>query len=96
VRDADRDHQGTTDLTDVLAVGGALAALGPDPQAEQMLFLGMPAARRMKLDAKSCERALAESHTKSLTSTGAGRMSQAEVISTVERARCRTRWCSPS
>jgi len=27
-----------------------------------MLFLGMPAARRMKLDAVSCGAALAESH----------------------------------
>jgi HD-like signal output (HDOD) protein len=59
---ADREHEGTTDLTDVIAVGSALAALGPDPSAEQMLFLGMPAARRMKLDAKSCGAALAESH----------------------------------
>jgi HD-like signal output (HDOD) protein len=58
----DREHEGTTDLTDVLAVGGALAGLGPDPSADQMLFLGMPAARRMKLDAKSCGAALAESH----------------------------------
>jgi HD-like signal output (HDOD) protein len=58
----DREHEGTTDLTDVLAVGSALAALGPDPQPEEMLFLGMPAARRMKLDAKSCVAALAESH----------------------------------
>jgi len=61
--DAEREHEGATDLTDVLAVGSALAALGPDPQAEQMLFLGMPAARRMKLDAKSCGAALAESHS---------------------------------
>jgi len=27
-----------------------------------MLFLGMPAARRMKLDAEACITALAESH----------------------------------
>jgi HD-like signal output (HDOD) protein len=60
---AEREHEGATDLTDVLAVGNALAALGPDPQAEQMLFLDMPAARRMKLDAKSCGAALAESHS---------------------------------
>jgi HD-like signal output (HDOD) protein len=60
--DESREHGGATDLTDVLAVGNALAAMGPDPQAEQMLFLGMPAARRMKLDAKSCSAALAESH----------------------------------
>jgi HD-like signal output (HDOD) protein len=58
----EREHEGATDLTDVLAVGGALAALGPDPQTEQMLFLGMPAARRMKLDARACGAALAESH----------------------------------
>jgi HD-like signal output (HDOD) protein len=59
--DVEREHEGATDLTDVLAIGGALVALGPHPQAEQMLFLGVPAARRMKLDAKSCEAALAES-----------------------------------
>jgi len=58
----EREHEGATDLTDVLAVGGALVALGPDPQTEQMLFLTMPAARRMKLDARSCGAALAESH----------------------------------
>jgi HD-like signal output (HDOD) protein len=59
---AEREHEGTTDLTDVLGVGGALATLGPEPRAEQMLFLGMPAARRMKLDARACGVALAESH----------------------------------
>ena len=58
----DREHEGTTDLTDVLSVGNALASLGPDPHSDEMLFLGMPAARRMKLDAKSCGIALAESH----------------------------------
>jgi HD-like signal output (HDOD) protein len=60
--DHDREHEGATDLTDVLAVGAALAALGPAPVADQMLFLGMPAARRMKLDAAGCIAALAESH----------------------------------
>ncbi|MEJ0087875.1 MAG: HDOD domain-containing protein [Pseudomonadota bacterium] len=60
--DLDRTHEGTTDLTDVLAVSNALASLGPDPRGDDMLFLGMPAARRMKLDAKSCGAALAESH----------------------------------
>ncbi len=59
--DVEREHEGATDLTDVLTVGGALVALGPHPQADQMLFLGVPAARRMKLDAKSCEAAIAES-----------------------------------
>jgi HD-like signal output (HDOD) protein len=59
---AEREHEGTTDLTDVLGVSGALATLGPDPRAEEMLFLGMPAARRMKLDARACGAALAESH----------------------------------
>ncbi len=58
----DRDHPGATDLTDVLTVGSALAALGPSPVAEQMLFLGTPAARRMKLDAAACVLALKESH----------------------------------
>ena len=58
---ADRAHEGTTDLTDVLCVGGRLAELGPDPLPEQMLFLGTPAARRMKLDAGACGAALAES-----------------------------------
>jgi len=60
---AEREHEGATDLTDVLAVSAAIASLGPDPLPEQMLFLGMPAARRMKLDAKSCGAALAESHS---------------------------------
>jgi HD-like signal output (HDOD) protein len=59
---AEREHEGATDLTDVLSVGGALACLAPDPRAEEMLFLGMPAARRMKLDARACGAALAESH----------------------------------
>jgi HD-like signal output (HDOD) protein len=64
---SDREHEGTTDLTDVLAVGNALALLGPDPSAEQMLFLGTPAARRMKLDARACVAALAESHEEILS-----------------------------
>lgn len=58
----DREHEGATDLTDVLLVGGALASLGTDPMPEQMLFLGMPAARRMALDAQACSAALRESH----------------------------------
>jgi HD-like signal output (HDOD) protein len=58
----EREHEGTTDLTDVLSVAGAMTSLGPDPLAEEMLFLGMPAARRMKLDAAGCGAALAESH----------------------------------
>jgi HD-like signal output (HDOD) protein len=58
----ERDHAGTTDLGDVLAVAGALANLGPAPRAEEMLFLAMPAARRMKLDAEACSAALTESH----------------------------------
>ena len=59
---AEREHLGATDLGDVLAVASALAHLGPDPRAQEMLFLGMPAARRMKLDAEACITALAESH----------------------------------
>ncbi len=59
----DREHEGATDLTDVLAVGSAMAALGPSPVAEQMLFLGMPAARRMKLDAAGCMRRAGASRT---------------------------------
>jgi len=59
---AEREHPGATDLGDVLAVSSALAHLGPDPRAQDMLFLGMPAARRMRLDAAACGRALAESH----------------------------------
>ena len=59
---AEREHPGATDLGDVLAVSSALAHLGPDPRAQDMLFLGMPAARRMKLDAEACITALAESH----------------------------------
>jgi HD-like signal output (HDOD) protein len=59
---AGREHDGATDLTDVIAVGSALATLGPNPAAGEMLFLSMPAARRMNLDAKACGIALAESH----------------------------------
>ena len=59
---AERDHAGVTDLADVISVSAALASLGPDARAEEMMFLGMPAARRMKLDAESCGAALAESH----------------------------------
>ena len=62
VESTSRDHPGTTDLGDVLAVAGALASLAPAARAEDMLFLDMPAARRMKLDAKACSVALAESH----------------------------------
>lgn len=58
----EREHDGATDLADVLAVSAALASLGPDPRPEEMLFLGMPAARRMKLDGVSCGAALVESH----------------------------------
>ncbi len=63
----DREHEGATDLADVLAVGGALASLGTDPVPEQMLFLDMPAARRMKLDAHACIAALRESHEEILS-----------------------------
>jgi HD-like signal output (HDOD) protein len=59
---AEREHPGATDLGDVLAVAGALSQLGPHPRAREMLFLGMPAARRMNLDAEACMTALAESH----------------------------------
>ena len=58
----DREHDGATDLTDVLAVGSALASQSPDARPEEMLFLGMPAARRMKLDADRCALALRDSH----------------------------------
>ena len=61
--DLERDHEGTTDLTDVLAVATAMTTLAPDPRAEDMLFLGMPAARRMKLNADRCVMALADSQT---------------------------------
>jgi HD-like signal output (HDOD) protein len=63
----DREHEGATDLTDVLAVGGAMAVLGPSPVADEMLFLGMPAARRMKLDAERCIAVLRESHDEILS-----------------------------
>ena len=58
---AQREHSGATDLGDVLSVGAVLAQLGPDPRAEEMLFLDTLAARRMKLDADACMTALAES-----------------------------------
>ncbi len=56
-----REHEGLTDLTDVLAVSNALADLGANPLPDQMLFLDMPAARRMKLDAAACSAVLVES-----------------------------------
>jgi len=57
----EREHEGTTDLIDVVSVACAMVSLGPDPRAGEMLFLGTPAARRMKLDATGCGAALAES-----------------------------------
>ena len=57
----EREHQGTTDLVDVVCVACAMVSLGPDPHAGEMLFLVSPAARRMKLDAGACANALAES-----------------------------------
>jgi HD-like signal output (HDOD) protein len=57
----EREHEGATDLIDVLSVASALTSLGPDPHPGEMLFLGSPAARRMKLDASACAAALAES-----------------------------------
>ena len=59
----EREHEGTTDLIDVLCVASALTSLGPDARAGEMLFLGTPAARRMKLDSAACSAALAESQT---------------------------------
>lgn len=56
-----REHDGTTDLIDVLCIASALVSFGPDPRAGEMLFLGTPAARRMKLDAAACSAALEES-----------------------------------
>jgi HD-like signal output (HDOD) protein len=56
-----REHAGTIDLADVLTASAALIALGPEPQPEQISFPGMPAARRLGLDAEACTAALAES-----------------------------------
>jgi hypothetical protein len=50
-----------------LSVGGALASLPPNARADDMLFLDMPAARRMKLDADACVLALCESHEEILS-----------------------------
>ena len=61
-RDLEREHAGAIDLTDVLpSPAPRWSRSGPAPQPEEMLFLGMPAARRMKLDADACSAALAES-----------------------------------
>ena len=57
----EREHAGAIDLTDVLTASAALIALGPEPQSEQVPFPGMPAARRLGLDAEACAAALAES-----------------------------------
>ena len=46
----------------MLNVSNALASLGADPRPGEMLFLDMPAARRMKLDADACTGVLVESN----------------------------------
>ena len=56
-----REHAGAIDLADVLTASAALIALGPEPQTQQISFPGMPAARRLGLDAEACTAALAES-----------------------------------
>lgn len=59
--DLAREHAGAIDLADVLIASAALIALGPDPQPHEISFPGMPAARRLGLDAAACTQALAES-----------------------------------
>jgi len=59
--DPSREHAGTIDLADVLTASAALIALGPEPQPQQISFPGMPAARRLGLDADACTSALSES-----------------------------------
>ena len=54
-----REHAGTVDLADVLTASAALIALGPEPQ--QIEFPGIPAARRLGLNADACTAALSES-----------------------------------
>jgi HD-like signal output (HDOD) protein len=56
-----REHAGAIDLADVLTASAALIALGPEPHLQQISFPGMPAARRLGLDAMACTTALAES-----------------------------------
>jgi HD-like signal output (HDOD) protein len=56
-----REHAGAIDLADVLTSSAALISLGPEPQPHQISFPGMPAARRLGLDAESCISALGES-----------------------------------
>jgi len=56
-----REHAGTIDLTDVLVASAALIALGPNAKPEDIAFPGMPAAKRLGLDAAACSAALAES-----------------------------------
>jgi HD-like signal output (HDOD) protein len=59
--DLTREHAGAIDLTDVLVASAALIALGPDATPEEVVFPGMPAARRLGLDGAGCSVALAES-----------------------------------
>jgi HD-like signal output (HDOD) protein len=59
--DLSREHAGAIDLADVLTASAALIALGPTPQSGEISFPGMPAARRLGLDAAACSDALAES-----------------------------------
>ena len=83
----DRDHQGATDLADVLTISGALAQLGPAPQADDMLFLGTPAARRMKLDAEGLRcRAGGIQRGDRLVAPGARSMSTTEATTVESRA----------
>jgi len=56
-----REHAGAIDLTDVLVASAALIALGPNAKPEDISFPGMPAAKRLGLDAAACSVALAES-----------------------------------
>jgi HD-like signal output (HDOD) protein len=59
--DLTREHAGAIDLADVLTASAALITLGPAPLSGQISFPGMPAARRLGLDAAACSAALSES-----------------------------------
>jgi HD-like signal output (HDOD) protein len=59
--DLGRDHEGATDLTDILSVGVLLASLHEYPDALELNLQNVKAAERMQLDRAALDILLAES-----------------------------------
>ncbi len=94
----EREHEGTTDLTDVLAVGGALAALGPDPQRRTDVVPRH--AGRAPHEARRASPAAPRWRNRITKSPHFDRHwaheSALKPHRRSKRARCRTPWCSAS